>query len=136
MNLYVTRATNKQKLLAQKLLKLVISNSLLSATLHTIDVHAINCQRFSRKRRVRWRIRGKHETKIYFNFNFAEFIVRKTYVREYRVTSFLVLRMICYEIKVKIPFKPIGFRSSGYPDTLLRRMARGLGVCKKRKVSN
>lgn len=56
---------------------------------------------------------GNAKTKMYFNFNFAEFIVRKTFVREYRVTSFLVLRMICYEIKVKIRFEPIGFRSSG-----------------------
>lgn len=113
MDLYVTRAMNKQKLLAQKLLELVVLNFLVSAALHTIDVHAINCQCFSRKRGVRCRVRGKRETKRHFNFNFAEFIVRKTYVREYRVTSFLVLRTICYEIKVKIPFKLIGFRSFG-----------------------
>lgn len=43
MDLYVTRAMNKQKLLAQKLLELVVLNFLLSAALHTIDVHAINC---------------------------------------------------------------------------------------------
>lgn len=113
MDLYVTRAMNKQKLLAHKLLELVVLNFVSSAALHTIDVHAVNCQCFSRKRGVRCRVRGKRETKMYFNFNFAEFIVRKTFVREYRVTSFLVLRMICYEIKVKIRFEPIGFRSSG-----------------------